>query len=76
MVVSSGRADFGFKIDFVRNTEDPARVFRAFSGLIDFCQVTDKTLIKSLDIDIEPDLLLDNIEQGSISVWLKFFLSL
>ena len=73
MVVSSSRADFGFKIDFVRDTEDPARVFRAFSGLIDFCQVTDKTIIKSLDIDIEPDLLLDNIEQGSISVWLKFF---
>lgn len=73
MVVSSGRADFGFKIDFVRDTEDPARVFRAFSGLIDFCQVTDKTLIKYLDIDIEPDLLLDNIDQGSIRVWLKLF---
>lgn len=71
MVFSSGRADFGFKIEFVRDTEDPSRVFRAFSGLIDFCQVTDKTLIKSLDLDIEPDLRLDNIEQGSIIVWLK-----
>jgi hypothetical protein len=71
LVFSSDRADFGFKIEFVRDTEDPSRVFRAFSGLIDFCQVTDKTLIKSLDLDIEPDLRLDNIEQGSIIVWLK-----
>jgi hypothetical protein len=71
LVFSSDRAEFGFKIEFVRGTKDPSRVFRAFSGLIDFCQVTDKTLIKSLDLDIEPDLRLDNIEQGSIIVWLK-----
>lgn len=71
LVFSSLRADFGFKLDFVRDTEDPARVFRTFSGLIDFCKLTDKTLVKSLGIDIEPDLLLDNIEQGSLIVWLK-----
>lgn len=71
MVFSSDRAEFGFKIDFLRDTEDPQRVFRAFSQLIDFCQITDKILIKTLDIDIEPDILLDNIQQGSIIVWLK-----
>lgn len=75
MVYSSSQADFGFKIDFARDTEDPARVFRALSGLIDFCKITDKILIKSLDIDdIEPDLLLENIDQGSIRVWLKIIL--
>ncbi|HEY9673113.1 MAG TPA: hypothetical protein V6D11_16845 [Waterburya sp.] len=71
LVFSSVRADFGFKIDFIRDTEDPARVFRTFSGLIDFCKTTDKTLVKSLDIDIEPELLLDSIEQGYLIVWLK-----
>lgn len=75
MVYASSQADFGFKIDFARDTEDPARVFRALSGLIDFCKITDKILIKSLDIDdIEPDLLLENIDRGSIRVWLKIVL--
>lgn len=75
MVVSSSSADFGFRIDFVRNTENPSRIFRTFSGLIDFCQLTDQTLIKSLDIDIEPALFLGDIQQGSIIVWLKSILN-
>lgn len=70
-VFSSDRADFGFKIDFVRDTEDPDRVFRTLSGLIEFCVVTDQILIQSLDCNLENTLLLDNIEQGSITVWLK-----
>ncbi|NER04782.1 MAG: hypothetical protein F6K17_20345 [Okeania sp. SIO3C4] len=64
-------ADFGYKIDFARDTEDPGRVFRAMSKLIEFSQVTDKTLIKYLDVEIESNLVLDNIEQGSLIVWLK-----
>lgn len=71
MIYSSTEADFGLKIDFARNTENPARVFRALYGLIDFCQLTDKTLIKCLDLETEPTLLLKNIEEGSITVWLK-----
>ncbi|AFZ23485.1 hypothetical protein Cylst_1183 [Cylindrospermum stagnale PCC 7417] len=71
MVTPANTADFGFRIDFAQDTEDPGRIFRAFSGLIDFCQVTDKILIKSLDLDIEPALLLSDIQQGSITVWLK-----
>ena len=72
MVFSSSTADFGFQIDFARNTEDPARIFRALSELIKFCEVTDKALIKSLDIDVEYKLILDDIEEGSLIVWLKY----
>ncbi|NEP80998.1 MAG: hypothetical protein F6K39_24255 [Okeania sp. SIO3B3] len=64
-------ADFGYKIDFARETEDPGRVFRAMLGLIEFSKVTDNTLIKYLDVEIESTLVLDNIEQGSFIVWLK-----
>ncbi|MBE9129734.1 MULTISPECIES: hypothetical protein [unclassified Coleofasciculus] len=71
MILSPGRADFGFKIEFARDTEDPSRVFRALSKLIDFCQFTDKNLIKTLDIELEPDLLLEDIQPGSIILWLK-----
>lgn len=72
MVFSSSTADFGFKIDFARNTEDPARIFRALCELIKFCEVTDKALIKSLDIDVEYKLILHDIEEGSLIVWLKY----
>lgn len=71
MVYFSDRADFGFKIEFARDTEDPSRVFRSFLRLIEFCRATDKTLIESLDIAIKSDIILDNIEQGSITLWLK-----
>ncbi|NEQ35815.1 MAG: hypothetical protein F6K40_05760 [Okeania sp. SIO3I5] len=64
-------ADFGYKIDFARDTEDPGRVFRAMLGLIEFSKVTDNTLIKYLDVEIESTLVLENIEQGSFIVWLK-----
>ena len=72
MVFSSSTADFGFKIDFARNTEDPARIFRALSELIKFCEITDQTLIKYLDIDVKYKLILDDIEEGSLIVWLKY----
>lgn len=62
---------FGFKIDFVRNTEDPARVFRALSHLIKFSESLDKSLVRALNIEAEPVLLLDSVEEGSITNWLK-----
>jgi len=68
------RADFGLKIEFNRTTRDPARVFRALSDLISFCQSTDRTLLPSLSINIEPVLLLEDVQKGSIIVWLKTLL--
>lgn len=52
MVKLSQTSDFGFKIDFNRNTEDPARIFRALSKLIIFSETTDQTLIKALNLDL------------------------
>ncbi|MBE9141724.1 hypothetical protein [Planktothrix mougeotii] len=71
---SNNSADFGFKIEFVTNTQNPERIFNTFLKLIEFSRVTDKYLIKSLDIDIEVNLILKNIEQGSIIIWLQNFL--
>lgn len=68
------RADFGLKIDFIKDTRDPGRVFRAFSGLIKFCESTDTTLLRSIDINVKPILLLEDIQEGSIIIWLKTFL--
>lgn len=69
--LSLSRVSFGFKIDFAKGTEDPARVFRSLSEFTKFCQSLDKSLVRSLNIDAEPILILDDIEQGSIISWLK-----
>ncbi len=68
--------DFGFQIDVVRNTEDPGRVFRSFLKLIEFCELTDAALIKFLGVEIQSSLLLEDILQGSIKIWLRNILSL
>jgi hypothetical protein len=67
----SSTADFAIEIDFQRNTESPARVFRAMTGLIETFEQLDHTLARSLDVDLKPVLLLEDIETGSLRAWLR-----
>ena len=69
--LQSDQHRFGFKLEFVRDSENPSRVFSTFLKLIEFCQTTDKYLLDALDADIEPAFVLSDIEEGSISVWFK-----
>jgi len=55
------------KIDYEPNTQDPARVFRAMSGLIDALYQIDVHLARSIHAGVEPTLLLQSIETGSIT---------
>ena len=64
-------ADFCIEIDFEKGSGNPSRVFRAMSDLIDALQETDRSLIKSIDGKIEPVLLLEDVETGSIKAWLR-----
>ena len=66
-----GPAEFCIQIDFLRQSESPARVFRAMTGLIEAFQDLDKQLVRSFDIKIEPVLILEDIEAGSIKAWLR-----
>lgn len=63
--------DFGIEIDFDRDSADPARIFRAMSGLIDSFQQLDRSLVGSIDVSIEPVLMLEDIESGSLKTWLR-----
>ncbi len=65
---------FALKVDFSPETTNPAKMFRALSGLSDALQATDQTLIRSLNIRIEPILLIDDIEKGSLLIWIRNFL--
>ncbi len=64
-------ADFAIEIDFVRDTPDPARVFRSMTQLIDTFQKFDRELVRTIDVNIQPVLLLENVEAGSIRSWLR-----
>ncbi len=64
------KADFCLEIQYEKNSENPSRVFKTMSELIETMQYLDQTLIKSIDIKIEPIMLLEDIESGSIKAWL------
>lgn len=64
-------SDFCITIDYEKGVGSPSRVFRAMSDLIDALQETDKNLIRSIDAKLEPILLLEDVETGSVKAWLK-----
>lgn len=64
------KSDFTIKIDFDKQSENPSRVFETMANLIKSFQDFDKDLIKSVDSKIEPILLLENVETGSLKTML------
>jgi hypothetical protein len=64
-------ADFGIKIDFKKGEGNPRRVFDAASLLIEGFERLDGTVIEAIDSKIEPVLVLEDVEAGSIRIWLR-----
>lgn len=62
-------ATFAIKIDFVKGKGDPSRPFRVMVSLTEALASFDRDLVKSVDANIEPALLLENVEAGSIKAW-------
>ena len=72
---SAPRADFGFEIDFRRETGPASRVFAATSQFITACEALDAELVQLIDSSIQTVLVLEDIESGSIKTWLRNLLS-
>ena len=68
-------ADLAFTIDFKKGEGNPRRVFDAASDLIEAFEVLDSALAVSIDKAIEPLLVLEDVEAGSLKVWLKNILT-
>lgn len=64
------KADFCIEIQYKKESENPSRVFRSMSELIDSCQRIDQHLVRAIDVNTQTILLLEDIETGSIKVWL------
>lgn len=68
--------DFCLEIQYQKDSENPERIFRALTDLIESFKEVDKDLVKSLDLKVQPVLLLENIETGSIKTWFRTQLEL
>jgi hypothetical protein len=67
-------ADFSFRIIFEKGAGDPRRIFDAASELIDGFEELDAAVTGSVDASIQPLMVLEDIEAGSIRVFLSSFL--
>jgi hypothetical protein len=61
---------FCIEIDFQKGSECPSRVFRTMTELIETFQEIDYSLIRSIDEKIEPVIIIEDIETGSLKTWL------
>lgn len=59
-------ATFELRIDFERNSGDPARVFKTMSGIIDTFDDLDNALLAPFNFEVDPILLLQDVESGSL----------
>jgi hypothetical protein len=64
-------ADFALYIDFEKGAERPQRIFKAIDGLISAFERLDRALADAISPTIEPVLILEDIEAGSLKVWLR-----
>ncbi|MDI6709993.1 MAG: hypothetical protein QME76_04800 [Bacillota bacterium] len=59
-------SEYAVKIDFERQSEQPSRVFKAMSEVIDTLQMIDAQLVSPLASYLEHRLILDDIEIASL----------
>ena len=64
-------ADFAIIIDFQKGTSSPSRVFSAASGLIKAFESLDGVLAESIESSIKPVMVLENIQIGSLKIWVR-----
>lgn len=68
-------ADFALYIEFEKGAPNPQRVFQAADAMIRALQRVDKALCAAIDTTIEPIMVLEEIEAGSLKIWLKDILT-
>lgn len=64
-------ADFGIRIDFKKGEGNPQRVFQSAVAMIGAMQRLDHALCAAVDTSLEPLMVLEEIETGSLIIWLK-----
>lgn len=68
------KGDYCITIDFKKDSPNPERIFQSMTSLLQAFQKLDHALIDSIDSTIQPIILLEDIESGSLKTWLKTIL--
>lgn len=63
--------DFGIEIQFDNTKESPAKAFRTLSEILEALHSVDVDLLGSIDSQIQPVTLLEDLQKGSIKGWFK-----
>ena len=63
------------QIDYEPGSVDPARVFRAMAQLIDTLHAIDRDIVGTLGLELEPIVVLERVEAGSIRAFLRTIIS-
>lgn len=64
-------ADFALIIEFKKGAGSPQRVFQAADAMIRALQHLDHVLCSSVDNSIQPLMVLEDVKEGSIKIWLR-----
>ncbi|MGX1354846.1 hypothetical protein AB7M49_008471 [Bradyrhizobium elkanii] len=67
-------ADFSFRIAFKKRQGNPRRIFDAAGELIDGFRQLDEAVAGSVDVKLQPSMVLEDIKAGSIRVFLSSLL--
>jgi len=62
---------FEIIIDFDKSGKHPERIFKTLSSLLEELNSFDKTLCKTIPSEIKVDTMLEDVEKGSIKIFLK-----
>lgn len=68
-------ADFALYIEFARGSGNPQRIFQAADMMIRALQRVDRALCSSVTNTIEPMMVLEEIQAGSLKIWLRNLLT-
>jgi hypothetical protein len=63
--------EFGIEISFAPHSDAPSRIFKVMTALIDSFQEIDGFLAGSIATGLKPSMLLEDIESGSLRIWLR-----
>ena len=66
--------EFIIKYDFNKASKRPSHIFKIMSEMIDAYNIIDSAIINSIDYKIQPIVMLEDIEKGSILSRFKYLL--
>jgi len=64
-------ADFGLTIDFEKGKSDPIKVFEAMAMMLNSFRQIDQIALDQLGPNLEPLLVLEDVEAGSMTSWVR-----